>query len=77
MHLQISFHPKAYALLPWNDTVAYGFQAETISEYRIAKPNPSTPTGIVLGYGNLTTEEIEEGLGRIYQYASQAGIHRE
>ncbi|GAA0835444.1 PLP-dependent aminotransferase family protein [Bifidobacterium pullorum subsp. gallinarum] len=77
MHLQISFHPKAYALLPWNDTAAYGFQAETISKYRIAKPSLSTTTGIVLGYGNLTTEEIEEGLSRIYQYASQAGIPRE
>lgn len=77
MHLQIIFHPKPYALLPWNDTASYGFHAESVSKYRITKPERPKPTGIVLGYGNLTVEEIEEGLRRMYRYAASARNIRE
>ncbi|MCV4231723.1 PLP-dependent aminotransferase family protein [Virgibacillus sp. LDC1] len=70
MHLQIIFHPEPYALLPWNDTASYGFRVEPVSNYRISSSSPLRSTGIVLGYGNLSLEEIEEGLRRLYLFAS-------
>lgn len=70
MHLQVIFGRQAYALLPWNDTVSYGFRVEPASNYRISPSRPPSSTGIVLGYGNLSTEEIEEGLSRLYAFAS-------
>lgn len=70
MHLQIIFHPEPYALLPWNDTASYGFRVEPVSNYWISSSSPLRSTGIVLGYGNLSLEEIEEGLRRLYLFAS-------
>lgn len=70
MHLHIIFHPEPYALLPWNDTASYGFRVEPVSNYRISSSSPLRSTGIVLGYGNLSSEEIEEGLRRLYLFAS-------
>ncbi|MGC6587167.1 PLP-dependent aminotransferase family protein [Paenibacillus sp. Dod16] len=74
MHLQIIFHPQPYALLPWNDTASYGFRVEPVSNYRISSSSPLRTTGIVLGYGNLSSEEIEEGLRRLYLFASSCKI---
>ncbi|WP_235612980.1 PLP-dependent aminotransferase family protein [Paenibacillus sp. LC231] len=70
MHLQIIFHSQPYALLPWNDTTSYGFRVEPVSNYRISSSSPLRSTDIVLGYGNLSSEEIEEGLRRLYLFAS-------
>lgn len=68
MHLQVLFHHERHIELPWNDTSAFGFRVERSDDYRIADRNPEG--GIVLGYGNLTSEQITKGVCRIHRFVS-------
>ncbi|GIO92105.1 hypothetical protein J31TS3_33320 [Paenibacillus lactis] len=68
MHLQVLFHHERHIELPWNDTSAFGFRVERSDNYRIA--DRSREGGIVLGYGNLTSEHITEGVCRIHRFVS-------
>nr|BCJ78222.1 gntR family transcriptional regulator [Niallia circulans] len=71
MHLQVLFRSGAAAHLPWNDTASHGFRLELASDYSLT--DQTKPGGIVLGYGNLTTGQISEGVDRIYQFVSSHG----
>ncbi|MFD0587397.1 PLP-dependent aminotransferase family protein [Paenibacillus sp. GCM10027627] len=66
MHLQVRFHSPLVAELPWHDTERFGFQIERTCEYKISES--PYPQGIVLGYGNLSNKEIEEGVARIQRF---------
>jgi GntR family transcriptional regulator/MocR family aminotransferase len=72
MHLMVHFHSKQYALLPWKDTSSYGFLIDHSDDYKIT--DRPYQAGIVLGYGNLSAEKIEEGVRRIHKFVSSNGI---
>ncbi|WP_409340567.1 PLP-dependent aminotransferase family protein [Paenibacillus sp. MBLB4367] len=68
MHLLVHFHSRSHALLPWKHTSTYGFRIERSDDYKIGdRPNRAE---IVLGYGNLTAEKIEEGVRRMHKFVS-------
>ncbi|GKU78876.1 GntR family transcriptional regulator [Paenibacillus sp. L3-i20] len=69
MHLHVYFHTEAYNRLPWHDTNTCGFRVEHANDYKLA--DHPQHAGIVLGYGNLSIEEIEEGVSRIHQFVSK------
>lgn len=71
MHLQVLFHTQKHADLPWNDTSAYGFRVERSEDYRIG--DGSSESGIVLGYGNLASDQITEGVSRMHRFVSAFG----
>ncbi|RJE85214.1 hypothetical protein D3P07_21865 [Paenibacillus sp. 1011MAR3C5] len=69
MHILVQFHSKRLALLPWEDTASYGFLVERSAEYRWS--GQLDETGIVLGYGNLSTGKIEEGVRCIQKFVAE------
>ncbi|MFB9328225.1 PLP-dependent aminotransferase family protein [Paenibacillus aurantiacus] len=71
MHLRVSFRHEALAKLTWENTEAFGFNVETCREYAISEQHAQD--GIVLGYGNLSAPEIDEGITRLYKYAVAHG----
>ncbi|MDP4098127.1 hypothetical protein OIN60_15315 [Paenibacillus sp. P96] len=66
MHVQIAFHPEVYGGTDWSQLESYGVRLGTFEDYARIKGNH--PGRLILGYGNLTIEEIDEGLRRLYQF---------
>jgi len=69
MHILVQFHSRRHALLPWEDTASYGFLVEQFAYYRWS--DRQEETGIVLGYGNLSAERIEEGVRRMQKFIAE------
>lgn len=72
LHLFVQFKEPRLGRLPWKDTSKFGFLVETTEEYRLSLSPafPSGPAGLVLGYGNLTDKQIEEGVRRIRRFVT-------
>ncbi|RIX50316.1 PLP-dependent aminotransferase family protein [Paenibacillus nanensis] len=70
MHVLVQFTDARLAQLPWKETADYGFLVETTDDYQLPSPFPVETKGIVLGYGNLTEQQIEEGVQRIRAFAA-------
>ncbi|MBH5316201.1 PLP-dependent aminotransferase family protein [Paenibacillus sp. GSMTC-2017] len=73
MHLQVQFQTKQYSNLPWNDTGSYGFRVEHSDDYK--KSERPYQAGIILGYGNLHTDKIEEGVRRVHRFIMEKTNH--
>ncbi|MFF2886114.1 PLP-dependent aminotransferase family protein [Paenibacillus sp. NPDC057967] len=69
MHVMVQFHSKRLSLLPWGDTAPYGFLIECSVDY--CWSDRPDETGIVLGYGNLSAQKIEEGMRRIQKFVGE------
>lgn len=63
MHVQLAFRPDLYGQLDWNRIEAFGVRLSTFDDYAMRMGR--SPGKVVLGYGNLTEEQIAEGLRRI------------
>lgn len=72
MHLQVHFNQVRSCELSWSDTLSFGFRVESTYDYNLT--DRKNQGNIVLGYGNLSTEEIEEGVNRIQKFVSSNGI---
>lgn len=70
LHLLVQFMEPRLGRLPWKETTKFGFLVETTDEYHLTPSFPSGTTGIVLGYGNLTDKQIEEGVQRIRKFVT-------
>lgn len=75
MHVRVVFRQETLARLPWTNTETFGFRAETCREYAFSEQ--FAQDGIVLGYGNLSMEELDEGVRRLYNYACAHGFRIE
>ncbi|WP_028590611.1 MocR-like pyridoxine biosynthesis transcription factor PdxR [Paenibacillus massiliensis] len=66
MHIQILFRPEIFGGTDWKQLEAYGVRLGTFEDYARLKGNH--PGRLVMGYGNLTLEEIDEGLQRLHRF---------
>jgi len=66
MHVQLAFREDLYGSIDWQGLEAFGVRLSTFEDYAMLKG--SYPGKVVLGYGNLSEEEIAEGLRRIRDY---------
>ncbi|MEC0240049.1 PLP-dependent aminotransferase family protein [Paenibacillus dokdonensis] len=71
MHLQVHFNRIHPCELSWSDTLSFGFRVETTNDYNLT--DRKNHESIVLGYGNLSTDEIVEGVNRIHKFVSSNG----
>lgn len=66
MHAQIVFRPDLYGEIDWQQIESFGVRLSTFDDY--ASSIGKHQGKVVLGYGNLTEEEITEGLWRIHRF---------
>ncbi|MFB5677185.1 PLP-dependent aminotransferase family protein [Paenibacillus terreus] len=66
MHVQLAFPPGEYGAADWRELESYGVRIGTFEEY--ARMKGAYSGRLILGYGNLTMEEIDEGLRRLHQF---------
>ncbi|MFP4015417.1 MAG: PLP-dependent aminotransferase family protein [Halanaerobiales bacterium] len=64
MHLHLEFHSEKYNSINWDQSNSYGVQVHTFNEYSISKQE-NFNKHLVLGYGNLSTSQIKEGIKRL------------
>ena len=66
MHLQVEFTNPEFHNLDWKKAVNYGVKIDSFENYSF---NPGYNTNkIVLGYGNLDNNKIQEGINRLYNF---------
>ncbi len=66
MHLQVEFLEERYNNIKWNNAEQFGVKVNTFEEYSIIKGKNHNK--LVLGYGNLNSSQIEEGIRRLYKF---------
>lgn len=66
MHVQLAFDPGRYGPIDWNELETFGVRLGSFDDYARVKGRHNGK--IVLGYGNLTEEEIAEGLLRLHRF---------
>lgn len=66
MHVQIALNPELYGAIDWTQLETFGVRMSTFEDY--ARQKGKHPGLLVLGYGNLTEEEISEGVSRLYRF---------
>ncbi len=66
MHVQLAFPQDYYGSIEWDKLEDFGVRFYTFDDYAISATR--YPNRIVLGYGNLSEEEIDEGLQRIRRF---------
>ncbi|MDQ0112000.1 MocR-like pyridoxine biosynthesis transcription factor PdxR [Paenibacillus harenae] len=66
MHVQLAFRQDLYGPIDWHRLEEFGVRLYSFDDYAMLKGR--YPGKVVLGYGNLTEEEISEGLRRIWQF---------
>lgn len=67
MHVQLAFQQELYGAIDWRELEAFGVRLYAIDDYAVWKGR--YPGRAVLGYGNLTEDEMAEGLRRIHRFA--------
>lgn len=71
MHLQVEFTNPELSNLDWEKAVNYGVKVDSFEKYSINKGKNDNK--IVLGYGNLNYNEIQEGIKKLYDFIKEAG----
>lgn len=66
LHMGVEFNVKKYPNIDWKSSVNYKVRVYPFSRYSFK--NKEYKNKIVLGYGNLSFEEIIEGVKRIYNF---------
>lgn len=74
MHLRVCFLDNKLKALTWNHVESFGIRLETCREYALSEQNAME--GIILGYGNLSLKDINEGIHRLYRYTVANGYYR-
>ncbi len=68
MHIKVEFMQQAFNYIDWHKSIEYGVEIDSIENFCIHKGNNRNK--IILGYGNLDMQEIEEGVKRLYRFTS-------
>ncbi len=72
MHIQIEFKEGDFSGVNWEDTARYGVKVDPVEDYCLIKGKHLNR--IVLGYGNVSGDKLEEGVKRLCQFVTkQAG----
>lgn len=66
MHLQVEFTNPGLSNLDWDEAKKYGVEVDSFAEFCLNKG--TNRNKIVLGYGNLNDNEIQEGVNRLYTF---------
>ena len=66
MHLQVEFTNPGLSNLDWDEAKKYGVEVDSFAEFCLNKG--TNRNKIVLGYGNLSDNEIQEGVNRLYDF---------
>lgn len=66
LHMGVSFDSEKYKNIDWKRSLEYKVKVYEFSRYSFK--NKDYKNKIVLGYGNLTLDEIKEGAKRIYNF---------
>jgi GntR family transcriptional regulator/MocR family aminotransferase len=74
MHLQVEFTNPELSNLDWDEAEKFGVEVDSFTEFCINKG--TNRNKIVLGYGNLSDNEILEGVNRLYDFVYNLIIHR-
>ncbi len=69
MHLQVEFLKNKYNNIKWNNAEQFGVKVNSFEEYSLIKGKYNNK--IVLGYGNLNSSQIEEGIRRVYKFLNR------
>ncbi|TJY44078.1 PLP-dependent aminotransferase family protein [Cohnella pontilimi] len=68
MHIQVEF-PLAPDNIDWLRSVEYGVKVHGVEDYCLVKGRRTHQ--ILLGYGNVRDEEIDEGIGRLHRFVHE------
>lgn len=72
MHLQVEFHPDKHSQINWKHSEKYGVKVDTFEDYSLIKGKNSNK--IVLGYGNLNSEQINTGIERLHRFLGESNF---
>lgn len=70
MHLTVEFLDARCRAIDWRMSTGYGVEAAAVEQY--AMKSRSRGNTLVLGYGNLSPEEIREGVRRLKRFIRDA-----
>lgn len=74
MHVQLAFPSEGYGDVDWSEMGTHGVRIDTFEDY--ARWKGTHPGRLILGYGNLTIEEIDEGLRRLHQFTKSVKLSK-
>lgn len=70
LNIQLVFPPERFGNIDWSTAKSFGVQLSALDDY--ARVKGRYPGMIVLGYGQLDEEEIEEGIRRLRAFVEAA-----
>lgn len=70
LHIALEFNPQKYSHIDWEKSVEYKVKVYPFNLYSLK--NKEYKNKIVLGYGNLSLDEIKKGVERLFSFVNSS-----